>query len=71
MRDGLPVLIRHRKFAWRNGNQDMTAIAGDGITSAELESIVSAMNGTIIPPAQSPDAENAGTIVRMYRSVSP
>lgn len=71
VRNGQPVLIRHHKFAWRNGNQVMTAIAGDGISSAEIESIVSAMNGTLIPPAQSPDAENAGTIVRMYGLVSP
>jgi hypothetical protein len=71
VRNGLPVLIRHRKFAWRNGNQVMTAISGDGIRSTEIESIVSAMKGTLIPPAQSPHAENAGTIVRMYGLVSP
>jgi hypothetical protein len=71
VRNCLPVLIRHRKFSWRNGNQVMTTIAGYGISNAEIESIVSAMNGTLIPPALSPHAVNAGTIVRIYGLVSP
>jgi hypothetical protein len=44
--DGRPVLIRHELFAWRNGNQVLTAIAGSDISATEIVAIQSAMHGT-------------------------
>jgi hypothetical protein len=46
---GNPILIKHERFAWRNGDQVMGAIAGDGITAAEIIAIQTAMHGTPIP----------------------
>jgi hypothetical protein len=52
---GNPILVRYERFVWRNGDQIMTAIAGDGIDAAEIVAIRTAMHGTAIPgvwPAQ-------------------
>ena len=43
--DGRPVLVRHEHFAWRNGDQIMSATAGPGITRDEILKIERAMNG--------------------------
>ncbi|MDQ2992234.1 MAG: hypothetical protein M3R30_05385 [Candidatus Eremiobacteraeota bacterium] len=47
--DGRPRLLRHRQFAWRNGNQIMTVIEDAGIGSREIEAIRQAMHGVILP----------------------
>jgi hypothetical protein len=47
-RNGRHVYIVHDKFAWRNGDQVMTAITGDGITKSEINAIRSSMRGTPI-----------------------
>ncbi len=47
--DGRPVLVRHERFAWRNGNQLMTAIEGSAISAAEIAAIQSAMHGLAVP----------------------
>jgi len=36
VRDGMPVLIRHDKFEWRNGDQVMQAVAGADITATGI-----------------------------------
>lgn len=52
--DGMPILKRHERFVWRNGDQIMTAIAGDGLSVAEIATIRTAMDGvpvaTVWPP---------------------
>lgn len=47
--DGRPVIIKHEKFAWRNGNQTMTVVEGEGITASEIEAIRVAMHGVALP----------------------
>lgn len=48
--DGKPLLIRHRNFAWRNGDQQMMATEGPELSAAEIRNIETAMHG--IPVAQ-------------------
>lgn len=43
--DGRPVLVRHLHFAWRNGDQMMSAIADAGISANEILAIEHAMHG--------------------------
>lgn len=47
--DGRPVLVRHEHFAWRNGDQIMTATEGSDISSSEIRAIQSAMHGVAVP----------------------
>lgn len=47
--DGRPILVKHEHFAWRNGNQMMSATEGDGISAAEIEAIRVAMRGIALP----------------------
>lgn len=47
--DGRPVIVRHEHFAWRNGDQIMSATAGEGITAGEILKIERAMNGVPLP----------------------
>jgi len=47
--DGRPVLVKHERFAWRNGDQLMTAIADSDMSAAEIAAIQSAMHGTSVP----------------------
>jgi hypothetical protein len=47
--DGRPVIVRHLRFDWRNGDQVMSAIADTGISASEIEAIRSAMHGVPIP----------------------
>ena len=58
-RAGNPVLVKHERFVWRNGNQLMTVIAGSGISSSEIVAIRSAMHGTPVlgvwPPQNGAD----------------
>jgi hypothetical protein len=46
---GNPILVRHERFVWKNGDQRMTIIADEGITAAEILAIQSAMHGIPIP----------------------
>jgi hypothetical protein len=46
--DGTPRIVRHRRLAWRNGDQAMTAISL-GIGVGEIESIRRAMHGVALP----------------------
>jgi membrane-associated protease RseP (regulator of RpoE activity) len=60
---GLPQRFAH--FAWRNGNQVMSATAGEGITAEEIVSIRTAMNGTAIAPAQNAGQLRSGRTEKM------
>lgn len=59
---GLPV--RHDVFTWRNGDQTMSAVADDGISSSEITRIRSAMRGVAIPGVWPP---RHATIEKEYR----
>lgn len=53
---GDPVLVKHERFTWRNGDQIVTAFAGEGITASEIVAIREAMHGVPVrevwPPAR-------------------
>jgi hypothetical protein len=51
---GNPILVKHERFMWRNGDQQMTIIAGAGINAAEILAIQNAMHGTPIPTVWPP-----------------
>jgi hypothetical protein len=58
---GKVAMTKFERFAWKNGDQMMTAIADEGITSAEILAIRQAMHGQ-------PLVHNAReTIVKQYR----
>lgn len=46
---GKVALIKHAHFAWRNGDQVMSASEDVGITSAEIAAIREAMHGVALP----------------------
>jgi len=47
--DGHPVLTKYEHFAWRNGNQMMSATADEGISAPEIAAIRLAMSGIALP----------------------
>jgi hypothetical protein len=65
MPNGRPVLVKHRRFVWRNGDQVMSA-TDEGITASEIETIRIAMHGTrvALPDLGSPAS---GTLIKLYR----
>lgn len=60
--NGLPV--RHDRYTWRNGEQVMTAVAGEGLSGAEIANIMRAMAGTPVAETWPP---RDGSIVKQYR----
>jgi hypothetical protein len=66
LRDGMPVLVRHGQFTWRNGDQVMTAIDGAGITADQIRAIQNAMRGVPVAVAQTRSEQNSGTIDKLY-----
>lgn len=62
---GNPILVRHDRLVWRNGDQLMTAIAGEGITRAEIVAIRSAMHGSPVPGVWPPQHGRGATMVRV------
>lgn len=66
MRDGLPVLIKHRHFEWRNGDQVMSATDGPEISAAEIRAIAAAMHGSLVTPASGRREMDSDSIVRFY-----
>jgi hypothetical protein len=65
---GNPILVKHERFVWRNGDQIMTAIAGDGITPVEIAAIQAAMHGTPVRTVWPPQH---GADVMMIRVMPP
>ena len=41
-------LVKRQNFVWRNGDQVMRAVVGDGISAAEIQAIRAAMDGTAV-----------------------
>lgn len=46
---GRPILVKHRQFAWRNGDQEMRATEGAELSSQEIFAIENAMHGVPVP----------------------
>lgn len=44
-----PQILRHLRFAWRNGDQEMTGIVGEGESANDLMAVRAAMHGIVIP----------------------
>lgn len=63
-RNGHEVVERHDRFVWRNGDQVMSATAGEGLSAAEIERIRAAMHGTPVPGVWPP---RNGGIEKQYR----
>jgi hypothetical protein len=61
-RNGREVLVKHEKFTWRNGDQVMSAVAGEGLNAAEIIRIRAGMHGTAISRAW-----QRAVIVKRYR----
>jgi hypothetical protein len=68
-RGGHEWIVRRDVFTWRNGDQAMSAVAGDGITAAEIAAIRTAMHGIIIPGLWPGPPE--GTTIRQIRIPGP
>jgi hypothetical protein len=64
--DGLPVLVRHDEFTWRNGDQVMTAIDGAGITADEIRAIQNVMHGVPVAVARTRAERDSGEIDKLY-----
>lgn len=47
--NGKPVLIKHQRFAWRNGDQLMDIVSGAALSTPEILAIQSAMHGVSVP----------------------
>jgi hypothetical protein len=64
--DGLPK--RYDNFAWRNGGQYTSAIAGSGLSAKEIEAIRLAMRGIALRPATTRAGLMGGSLIKMYRA---
>lgn len=62
--NGRPILIKHRHFAWRNGDQQMTATEGRELRAGEILAIQAAMHGSPVPmrSLNSPDTPSTRTL---------
>ena len=64
--NGHIALVRRLHFAWRNGDQVMSASAGDGISAGEIAAIRDAMRGVELP-ARDLRVPSSGTVQKLYR----
>jgi len=64
--DGHAMLVKHQHFAWRNGNQVMTATEGAGLSAPEIEAIRVAMRGVALPRAETRAQLGSGTLVKLH-----
>lgn len=65
------MLVKHRNFSWRNGDQQMSATVGPEISAGEIEAIRDAMRGVAIPGAVTRARLNAGTLEKRVRIAGP
>lgn len=68
---GRRYLVKHRNFAWRNGDQAMGATEGAGISAAEIETIRGAMRAVAIPTARTAADLQSGTLVKQILLKAP
>lgn len=64
------TLVKHEHFAWRNGEQIMTAIAGEGISSSEILAIQRAMRGVALT-LRDTGTPQTGSSIKLYRAPKP
>ncbi len=64
MQNGRELIVRRESFTWRNGDQSMSAVAGEGISASEIAGIRNAMDGIAVPGIWPP---RDGTIEKQYR----
>jgi hypothetical protein len=64
---GNPILVRHERFTWRNGDQSMSIVADDSISAAEILRIQTAMQGTPVPGVWPPSQGGGADMVRIPR----
>lgn len=69
MPNGRPVLVKHERFAWRNGDQLMLAVEGPDISASEIRSIQAAMHGVPVLRRElhAPDTSPANTLRMVVR----
>jgi hypothetical protein len=60
---GLPV--RHDVYTWRNGDQAMSGVAGEGISATEIAAIRGAMRGVVVPGVWPPSKEGPDVEYRL------
>ena len=65
------MLLRHRNFAWRNGDQEMGAIESPDVSAAAIETIRDTMHGVAIPPARTRAELHSGTLVKRIYLLAP
>lgn len=58
------MLVKHRNFAWRNGDQMMSMSEDSNISAAEIEAIRAAMGGIPIPGTATKEGLNSGTLIK-------
>lgn len=68
--DGQAVIVKHEHFAWRNGNQIMTATEGSGISAAEITAIRAAMRGVALREREL-HGPTSGTSSKLYLVAKP
>lgn len=68
-RSGRPILIKHRRYAWRNGDQQIIATEGTELHTAEILAIRSAMHGAPVPMRHLHAPERSST--RTLRIIMP
>ncbi|MFN2528198.1 MAG: hypothetical protein ABR584_05720 [Candidatus Baltobacteraceae bacterium] len=67
---GKVALIKHAHYAWRNGDQVMSASEDVGISAAEIAAIRDAMHGVALP-GRDPQAMHARGEVKFFRILKP
>lgn len=65
------MLVKHRHFAWRNGDQMMSANQDQTIGAAEIEAVRKAMAGIPLPEAVTAHELNEGTLERLVHVGEP
>jgi hypothetical protein len=51
--NGRPIIKRYENFVWRNGDQELRAVADSTISAREIESMRIAMHGVLLPTVDS------------------
>ncbi|HEY6450916.1 MAG TPA: hypothetical protein VIX60_09590 [Candidatus Cybelea sp.] len=64
IQNGRELIVRHENFTWRNGDQSMSAVAGEGISASEIAGVRHAMGGIAVPGTWPP---RDGTVEKRYR----
>ncbi len=64
MQNGREVIVRRERFTWRNGDQSMSAVAGEGISASEIAGVRIAMDGIAVPGTWPP---RDGSIEKQHR----